>query len=196
MLAMGVLHHLWIWADLILISPYRWLENPVAGFFLGTLVLSLWCVLVGKVSGLVVWMMNGSHMRSLERETVKMHNLSLKAILSRDKASYTACNKEANEAFGRYFFAQLPAGAATLWPVPFALAWMESRFSEVTFPLSYPLSIITPAVGFLAIFLLWYVLLRILLKHLLPDFHAVQRETAREPRERMMTLEDLGRNQD
>ena len=193
---MGVLHHLWIWADLILISPYRWLENPVAGFFLGTLVLSLWCVLVGKVSGLVVWMINRSHMGSLERETVKMHNLSLKAILSRDKASYTACNKEANEAFGRYFFAHLGAGAATLWPVPFALAWMESRFSEVTFPLSYPLSIITPAAGFPAIFLLWYVLLRMLLKHLSSEFHTVRTETAREPRERMMTLADLGRNQD
>jgi hypothetical protein len=193
---MGVLHHLWIWADLILISPYRWLENPVAGFFLGTLVLSLWCVLVGKVSGLVVWMINCSHMGSLERETVKMHNLSLKAILSRDKVSYTACNKEANEAFGRYFFAQLAAGAATLWPVPFALAWMETRFSDVTFPLSYPLSLITPAVGFLAIFLLWYVLLRILLKQLLPEFHAVRSETAWEPRERMMTLADLGQNQD
>lgn len=193
---MGVLHDLWIWADPILISPYRWLENPVAGFFLGTLVLSLWCVLVGKVSGLVVWMINRSHMGSLERKTVKMHNLSLKAILSRDKASYAACNKEANEAFGRYFFAQLAAGAATLWPVPFALAWMETRFSEVTFPLSYPLSLITPAVGFLAIFLLWYVLLRILLKQLSPKFHAVRSEPAWEPRERLMTLADLGRNQD
>jgi hypothetical protein len=193
---MDVLYHLWIWADLILISPYRWLENPVAGFFLGTLVLSLWCVLVGQVTGLGVWVMNRSHMRSLERETVKMHNLSLKAILSRDKASYTACNKEANEAFGRYFFAQLAAGAATLWPVPFALAWMETRFSEVTFPLSYPLSLITPAVGYFAVFLVAYVLLRILLKHLFPGSHLIRTDTAREPRESMMTLADLGRNQD
>jgi uncharacterized MAPEG superfamily protein len=193
---MAVLHHLWIWADLILISPYRWLENPVAGFLLGTLVLSLWCVLVGKMTGLVVGMINRFHMGSLERETVKMHNLSLKAILSRDKASYTACNREANEAFGRYFFAQLAAGAATLWPVPFALAWMETRFREVTFPLSYPLSLITPAAGHLGIFLLWYVLLRMLLKNLSPEFHAVRTATAREPREKMMTLADLGRDQD
>jgi hypothetical protein len=196
LLRMALLHHLWVWADLILISPYRWSGNPVAGFFLGTLILSLWCVLVGKVSGGVVSMMNRSHMESLERETVTMHNLSLKAILFKDKASYTACNKEANEAFGRYFFAQLAAGAATLWPVPFALAWMETRFSEVTFPLPYPLSLITPAVGLLAIFLLWYVLLRMLLKHLSSEFHTVRTETAREPRERMMTLADLGQNQD
>jgi len=193
---MALLHHLWVWPDLILISPYRWSGNPVAGFFLGTLVLSLWCVLIGKVTGLVVWMINRSHMGSLERETVKMHNLSLKAILFRDKASYTACNKEANEAFGRYFFAQLAAGAATLWPVPFALAWMETRFNEVTFPLPHPLSLIRPGVGFLAVFLLWYVLLRILLKHLSPGFHPVGTETAREPRERMMTLADLSRNKD
>ena len=192
---MALLHHLWIWADLILISPYRWLGNPVAGFFLGTLVLSLWCVLIGKVTGLAVWMINRSHMGSLERETVKMHNLSLRAILFRDKSSYTACNKEANEAFGRYFFAQLAAGAASLWPVPFALAWMETRFRAVTFPLPSPLSLITPAVGYLAIFLLWYVLLRMLLKHLSPKFHAVRTKTARKPRERMMTLADLGRNQ-
>jgi hypothetical protein len=135
-------------------------------------------------------------MGSLERETVKMHNLSLKAILSRDKVSYTACNKEANEAFGRYFFAQLAAGAATLWPVPFALAWMETRFIDVTLPLLYPLSLITPAVGYLAIFLLCYVLLRILLKNLSSEFLAIRTKTARELRERMMTLADLGGNQD
>jgi len=192
---MALLHHLWIWLDVVFISPYRWLENPVAGFFLGTLVLSLWCVLIGKVCGLVVWMMNRSHMRSLERETVKMHNLSLQAILSRDKVSYTACNKEANEAFGRYFFAQLAAGAATLWPVPFALAWMETRFSGVTFPLAYPLSLIAPTVGYPAIFLLWYALHRMLFKHLSLDFRALRTEPVREPRERMMTLADLGQSQ-
>lgn len=193
---MTVLHDLWIWLDVILISPYRCSGNPVAGFFLGTLVLSLWCLLIGKVTGLAVWLINRSHVARLERETVQMHNLSLKAILFKDKASYTACNKEANEAFGRYFFAQLAAGAASLWPVPFALAWMEMRFSEVSLPLPYPLSLITPAVGYLAIFLLWYVLLRMLLKNLSPEFRTVRTETAREPRERMMTLADLGRNQD
>jgi len=194
---MALLHHLWIWLDVVFISPYRWLENPVAGFFLGTLVLSLWCVLIGKVCGLVVWMMNRSHMRSLERETVKMHNLSLRAILSRDKVSYTACNKEANEAFGRYFFAQLAAGAATLWPVPFALAWMETRFSEVTFPLASPLSLVMPAVGYLPIFLLCYVLLRMVLKRFFLELPGTSTETtAREPGERMMTLADLARNQD
>jgi hypothetical protein len=196
LLHMALLNQLWTWADLILISPYRWSGNPVIGFFLGTLVLSLWCVLIGKASGLVVWMINGSHMGSLERETVKMHNLSLKAILFRDKASYTACNNEANEAFGRYFFAQLAAGAATLWPVPFALAWMETRFSEVTFPIPYPLKLVVPAAGYIAIFLLCYILLRILLKHLLPEFHPVRTATSREPRERMMTLADLGQKRD
>jgi hypothetical protein len=193
---MALVHKLWIWADLILISPYRWPGNPVLGFFFGTLVLSLWCVLVGKVSGRVVWMMNRAYMDSLEKKTVTLHNLSLKALLFRDKASYTACNKEANEAFGRYFFAQLAAGAATLWPVPFALAWMETRFNEVTFPLPCPLSLITPAVGYLAVFLLWYALLRLLLKRLSLGFHAARTESTRKPRERMMTLADLGRHQD
>ena len=196
LLRMALLNQLWIWADLILISPYRRSGNPVIGFFLGTLVLSLWCVLIGKVTGLVVWSINRAHMESLERETVTMHNLSLKAILFKDKASYTACNKEANEAFGRYFFAQLAASAATLWPLPFALAWMETRFNEVTFPLPYPLNLVVPAVGYIAIFLLCYILLRILLKHLLPMFHPVRTATSREPRERMMTLADLGGNQE
>jgi hypothetical protein len=73
---------------------------------------------------------------------------------------------------------------------------METRFNEVTFPLPYPLSLIAPAVGYLAIFLLWYVLLRILLKNLSSEFHAVRTDIPREPRERMMTLPDLGRKQD
>jgi hypothetical protein len=196
LLRMALLNQLWTWADLILISPYRWSGNPVLGFFLGTLVLSLWCVLIGKVTGVVVWSINRAHMESLERQTVTMHNLSLKAILFKDKASYTACNKEANEAFGRYFFAQLAAGAATLWPVPFALAWMETRFNEVTFPLPYPLSVITAAVGYPAVLLLCYALHRMLWKHLSLKFHALRTAPAREPRQRMMTLADLGRNQD
>jgi hypothetical protein len=35
-----------------------------------------------------------------------------------------------------------------------------------------------------------------LLKNLSPEFHAVRTATAREPREKMMTLADLGRDQD
>jgi hypothetical protein len=194
---MALMHDLWLWIDRFLILPYRVPGNPMIGFFLGTFVLALWCALIGELTLAALWLINRSHLGSLRRETVAMHNLSLKAILSRDKESYTACNKQANEAFGRYFFAQVGLGAAALWPLFFALAWMQTRFAEVTFPLAYPLNMLTPAVGYVFVLFLCYLLARILLKNLrghlpmLRKVHASLKEKTGVNEEQMMTFADI-----
>ena len=128
---------------------------------------------------------------------VKMNNLSIMALRSRDKKSYKACNDGANDAFGRYFFNIIAYSASSLWPAFFALAWMQIRFSQVEFPLPYPLESIVPSIGYFPTFLLCYILARILFKKVrryLPYFGRVQKmldaaENAKS--ERMMSFADL-----
>ncbi len=90
-----------------------------------------------------------------------MHNLSVKAIVLKDKENFRACNKQANEAFGKYFFNMITQGAAFLWPVPFALGWMATRFSQVEFELLFSLPMIGDSVGFAAVMIPMYILCRI-----------------------------------
>lgn len=153
--------------DPILIFPYRMFENPMTGFLTGTFILCLWCVMIGDLSARLIFRINRSYYRRLEKETLDMHDLSIKALLCKDKESYKACNKEANDAFGRYFFAQIAAGASVLWTVPLGMGWMQTRFQDVGFPLVFPLSsILGESTGYPSVFILLYIFCRILFKYI------------------------------
>ncbi len=188
------------WLDLLLISPYRTLANPVSGFFFGTFVLCLWATLVGELTSLGVGRMNRTYLKKLEQESIRLHNLSVKAIVHKDKESYRACNKMANEAWGKYFFATIAQGAASLWPVPFALAWMATRFAGVEFELAVPIPLLPDTVGYPAVFLPMYILVRICfskLKPWLPFFHGDDTPKLRRPgqeEEKMITWADVDKH--
>jgi hypothetical protein len=149
------------WLDLVLITPYRLFGNPVAGFYFGTFILCAWCVIVGEISFGVASRFNKSYLQRLQGEMARMHNLSIKALVMKDKESYQACNKEANEAFGKYFFNMLTLGAAVLWPIPFALSWMGTRFGSIEFELLFSLPFLGKSVAFPAVMIPMYILVRI-----------------------------------
>ncbi|MGD9974332.1 MAG: hypothetical protein AB7S77_14825 [Desulfatirhabdiaceae bacterium] len=159
------LNDILILLDTFLIFPFRLPDNPIFGFFLGTLMLCLMSSIIGGYLGLMFSFLNKNHSRRLKDETVSMHNLSIKAIVAGDKASYTGCNKLANEAFGRYFFSQFGEGAAMLLPVVFAVAWMQIRFQDVSFSLPVYVPGLGQSVGFLFIFILIYILSRMVVRH-------------------------------
>lgn len=188
------------WLDLFFISPYRALGNPVSGFFFGTLVLGVWATLIGELTSLGVGRINRTYLKKLEQESIRLHNLSVKAILHKDKESYRACNKMANEAWGRYFFATIAQGAASIWPVPFALAWMATRFDAVEFELAVPVPLLPDTVGYPAVFLPVYILVRICfskLKPWLPFFHNDDTPKLRRPgqeEEKMITWADVDKH--
>jgi len=121
--------------DAILIAPYRLLPNATAAFYLGTAVLALLCLLVGRMTYDLVWLFNRNHYAKEEGEMVRMHNLSVAAIEAQNKVAYKAANKEANEAFGKSFFAGAALFSVSIWPLPFLLAWMSIRFTGVDIPL-------------------------------------------------------------
>lgn len=142
--------------DAVLIAPYRLPGDPVAGFYLGTLVLAVCCLMAGKVSQDLVWLWNRKHYEREEAEMIRMHNLSVSAIESGDKAAYKAANREANEAFGKSFFAGAALFSVSIWPLPFALAWLAGRFGDVGIPV-WP----GQAVRYNGVFLGLYILARL-----------------------------------
>jgi len=136
------------WIDNALIFFYRLPEVPIAGYFLGTFVLALCCVVIGQLTISVAFLANRRRIDADNSNMVRMQNLSIKALAAKNKGAYKAFNKEANEAFGKVFFMQIALAAASLWPVPFALAWMQTRFSEVEFPLPFALPMLGDTVGY------------------------------------------------
>ena len=110
-------------------------SSALLGWWLGTLILSFYCTLLGQISSALVHRVNRSHMENTSREMMDRHHQSLNALRSGDKTAFKKINKLANEAYGKSLFLQLAMAGAYLWPVPFALGWLNMRFSDVGFPL-------------------------------------------------------------
>lgn len=178
--------------DAVLIAPYRLVSDAVVGFYLGTAVLSLACLIVGKISLDFVWLFNRRHYEKEEAEMTRMHNLSMAAIEAGDKAAYKAANHEANEAFGKSFFAGAALFSVSIWPLPFALAWLAGRFEGVDVPV-FP----GYAVRYNAVFLAIYIVSRLVLSRFwgrLPYFGRIERirREAAARRTKLRRWTDLG----
>jgi hypothetical protein len=187
-------HTIFLFFDSILIWFYRLPEIPVLGFFLGTTVLAGLSVLVGEATRTLVYLLNRDYYEGLQDSMVSMHNSSIKAIGMKDKTNYKLCNRQANEYFGRVFFSQAALFSCSLWALPFALAWMHSRFSEIEFP--FPGTELS--VGFAFVFIPLFVLVRILfgkIRPRLPFFRRLDRamKEAANSGEQPMSWGDLGK---
>ncbi|MBI5551224.1 MAG: hypothetical protein HY911_06915 [Desulfobacterales bacterium] len=166
-------------ADALLIAPFRLPQDALFGFLLGAFCLAMLCVVLGELMLSVAIRFNQKHLQNLRTEISQHERLSMQAYEFGDRDGYRALNKQANDAWGRHFFTMAAYSAGMLWPVPFALAWLHSRFAEVAFELAWPLSLVVgQTVGYPFIFIPMYILARILFGHLrrwLPYFKGVQR---------------------
>lgn len=160
--------------DRLLIGFYRLTGNPVGDYFLGTFLIALLAVVLGEFTISLAFRFNRKHLAALNARLAKMHNLSLAALKAGEHGQYRACNREANDAFGRVFFNAIAFSAAYLWPVPFVLAWMQMRFGDIGIPVPFT----GLAVNYLVVFLICYVLARMLfgtLRPKLPYFGKIQK---------------------
>lgn len=148
--------------DQFLIAPYRWSNNPMVGWWLGTFMLALWATLLGRLTMALVMRVNLRHVQEGLEETSLRHTQSMNALKAGDKASYKAINNLANEAYGKTFFLQVAMAAASLWPIPLALGWLQLRFSDVRFPLPLEIPFVSDGVGYAFVFIPLYILVRIL----------------------------------
>ncbi|NOZ68787.1 MAG: hypothetical protein GXP46_05990 [Deferribacteres bacterium] len=148
--------------DRILMPFYRFPDNPVAGYYLGTFILALGCVITGKYSASLAFRLNKGKITRDTHETEHFHALSIEALKAGDKAAYTACNSIANEACGNAFFSQVALSASYLWPVFIALGWMQYRFGEVDSGLPFSIPLAGDTAGYAVTFILCYIFARIL----------------------------------
>ena len=150
--------------DPILIGPYRWFANPMLGWWVGTLIVSVWAVLLGEISVALAMWANRRQIDQNSRQTLYYHEQSMAAKKAGDDQAYKGINKLANEAFGKSFFLLIATGMASLWPAFFAAAWLHRRFNELTF--SLPGWLAGVEFSFLAPFILLYILSRMLVGRL------------------------------
>jgi hypothetical protein len=158
--------------DSLLATFYRFPGDPIWSYYIGTLLVALLAVVIGEFTASLVYRVNRSHREKIQRRVAELEALAQKALEMGDEESYKACNKEANEAFGRSFFGNFGLSAASLWPCPFALAWMQRHFSGFEIPLPF----VGLNVGYIPTFIVSYIAARIFfgkIRHKLPYFRGV-----------------------
>ena len=164
--------------DGFLIYFYRLTGHSFVDYIIGTMVLGFICVIIGELSVSLAIRYNKSYLDSMSREMKKKEMLALEARRAGDEVGYKSLNKEATDVWGKHFFTMVAYSAGILWPIPFALGWMQTRFSGVEFDLAFPLSLIFgKSVGYIFTFIPIYILCRILFKYMrpyLPYFKGIQ----------------------
>lgn len=150
-----------LFLDPWLIAPYRLPGSAVAGFWLGTAVLCLYCVLLGDAAHLGVLALNRRHVARFRAEMERQNELAETALKMGDKASYKAVNRQALDAFGHSFSLGAAMFASSLLPLPFALAWMHLRFAAAAPELPFALPLVGRQPTYLFYSVLLYILVRV-----------------------------------
>jgi hypothetical protein len=140
---------------------YRIPDNPLLGYFLGTFVLSIACIIIGEYSISIAFRFNKEKIDHDIHEIEHYENLSVEALKTGDKAAYKACNSIANDAYGKNFFSQIALSASSLWPIFFALGWMQYHFSEVRIRLPFAMFSDDYSFGYVITFVVCYLIARI-----------------------------------
>lgn len=185
-----------LFLDRYLILLYRMTGMPLLDFYIGTFLLAMGTVVIGELSISLAFRFNRKYIDAANDELVAKNNLSMEAMQCGDDVSYRACNTLANDAFGKVFFSMIALSAAALWPIFFALAWMQHRFIGIEFPLPVTVPLFGESVGFVFTYFLLYILARILFKQVkpvLPYFRKIQNMlmTYDGGGERMITIADI-----
>jgi hypothetical protein len=165
----SLLDKIYFHVDGFLIFFYRITGESFVDYLIGTTILAFLCVIVGEVSISFAIRVNKRYLDAMSDEILDKERMSMEAYRTGDKAGYKALNKEATDAWGKQFFTMAAYSAGILWPLPFALAWMQTRFADVEFALAFPLSLLFgKSVGYVFTFIPLYILCRILFKYLRP----------------------------
>jgi hypothetical protein len=115
--------------DSLVLPFFGLLGDPSKSYLIGLVFLAIVARVMGEVSVDFLFRTNLKRMARFRAEADRMGELSLLALSVDDMASYEACNRRANENFSRLFYLSITMSAAALWPVFFALAWLQYRFT-------------------------------------------------------------------
>ena len=160
--------------DPFLLWAFTLPSNVYVGLATGFVWLSLVATVIGELCMAGAYFINKGHFRAIHLDMVDHNNLSIEAIRCGDKASYTAANSIANEAFGKNFFSHIALFGASVWPAFLALGWLDFRFKGVPFDLPY-LGEVTTAFFFVPT----YILVRVAFNKAgpwIPGFRTIKRK--------------------
>lgn len=194
---MEFLNTVYLFVDRFLIFFFRLTGITLLDYYIGCAVVALISVILGQLTLAVAFLWNQRFIDRDNQQVVHMHNLSMKALVSKDKSAFKKINKEANDAFGKLFFSQIALAASSLWPIALAAGWMQTRFLNVEFALPVSLPWIGDHVGYMFTFLPIYVLMYILfgkIKSRLPFFATMSRilkQYDSRCEEKMISISDL-----
>jgi len=138
--------------DQYLMMFYRFTGHAGVDFAMGTFVLAGICLLIGEVTVFLSFLFIRKPIGEKTAEAENYQNLSIEALKAGNREAYEAANKLAKDAFGHSFFQQVALSSAFLWPIFFALAWMQFRFLDV----EVPLPLLPVSIGFIGVFILIY----------------------------------------
>jgi len=139
--------------DPCLIWFYRLTGHAGVDFVVGTLVLAGICLVIGEVTVFLTFKFLRRRITEKAEEATKYQDLSVDALKAGNKEAYQAANELAKDAFGHSFFQQATLSAAFLWPIFFALAWMQYRFLDLEFPIPFT----GYSLGYIGAFILLYI---------------------------------------
>lgn len=159
-----------LFLDPFLIAPFRFLSYAEAGFFLGTAALAIYCLLLGTIAAAGVKRLNKKHMEKIQKDMDRHHHLSEQALRMGDKESYKAVNRQALDAFGHSFSLGAAVFSVSIWPLPFALFWMNLRFSDAPLEMPFSLPFLGSSIHYVASFLLIYITVRVFGSALIHSF--------------------------
>lgn len=162
-----------------LIAPYRWITPAAIGYLLGTVILALQCIILGDLSATLVLYINSTYITRLQKTMDHHHHLSEEALKHGDKESYKAVNQQAMDAFGHSFSLGAALFCVSIWPMPFALAWLGSRFYDAPLELPFALPFIGTTIEYFPSFLLLYIVVRMTYSSLMNRFSWYGRGKAR-----------------
>ncbi|MCL6634417.1 MAG: hypothetical protein K6T29_01440 [Peptococcaceae bacterium] len=164
----------WTVLDGFLAGLYRLTGLAVPDYFIGTFLLALITVLIGDFTTSLVYRANRTYFDRLSRRLGELHEASMAALRLKDGTSYRAVNREANDAFGLVFFGMFGLSASYLWPAFFALAWMQTRFQGIAFPIF----LTGWTVNYVFTFIVVYILARIMFAKVRPHLPCFKRVAA------------------
>ena len=151
-----------LYLDPFFIPLFRLVAAPELGYLIGTVLLSAGCFILGDLSALGVRFLNRTYLGKIQKEMDRNHELAEKALKMGDRDSYKAVNRQALEAFGHSFSLGGAMFCVSIWPLPFALAWMDSRFADAPLELPVTLPLLGNSIHYFASFILIYIVVRIL----------------------------------
>jgi hypothetical protein len=178
--------------DPYLIGLYRITGHGPVDFLLGTCTLALLALVVGEIASSLAILALRKHLEQATATAARYQDLSVNALMAGDNASYQAANQLANDAFGKSFFMQVALSAGFLWPVCFALAWMQYRFAGLEIRLPFT----DHSLGFIGIFILVFIPIYLIfrkVKYRLPYFRRLREhlDACQSKRRGLKTFGDL-----